>query len=114
MCPHVSSYYYVSAYYYICVLMCPHTTIHTKVKRSELRRVLSYCSICVLMLLYVSSYFYMCPHTTIHTKVKGTELRPYVFLARSLACSLSGEENGTEACSRRACACNDTKRCSFR
>jgi hypothetical protein len=49
----------VSSYYYIRdgrlavkpntqVYMCPHTTIY----------------ICVLILLYVSSYCYMCPHTT--------------------------------------------------
>ena len=81
MCPHTSIYLaiYVSAYYYnsiysasaagssapllskgfwwLCtVYMCPHTTI------------------CVLMLLFVSSYYYicvlirlhMCPHTTIY------------------------------------------------
>jgi hypothetical protein len=33
--------------------VCPHTTIHAS----------ACCYVCVLMLLYVSSYYYMCPHT---------------------------------------------------
>jgi len=74
VCPHTTI--YVSAYYYMCVLillcMCPHTTTCVS----------SYCYMCVLMilsvcphtairdlcvriLLCVSSYCYMCPHDTI-------------------------------------------------
>ena len=55
MCPHTPL--HVSAYSYTC--MCPHAPIHVS----------SYSYICVLVLLYmlhVSSYSYMCPHTPIH------------------------------------------------
>jgi hypothetical protein len=55
----VSTYYYMcalihtticaSSYYYICALILLHLCPHT--------------SICVLILLYVPSYYYMCPHT---------------------------------------------------
>ena len=42
---------HVPLYYYICVLILLYVSSY-------------YYYICVLILLYVSSYYYMCPHTT--------------------------------------------------
>ncbi len=68
---------YVSSYYYIFWLyVCPHTTIHrhlicqlaacvTGIVILLCVLILVRVRICVLILLYVSSYNYMCPHTTI-------------------------------------------------
>ena len=93
MCPltmYLSSYFYVSSYYYFCVLIllnvCPHTTVFKSGRwvgesRGEMERKFnrsSYSYICVLILVQtrphttmcphattkVSSYYYMCPHTT--------------------------------------------------
>jgi hypothetical protein len=81
--PGVSILPYVSAYYYICVLvelmaetlarvpgvsillyLCPHTTVYVS----------AYYCICVRILLHVSAYYcicvrillYLCPHTTVY------------------------------------------------
>jgi len=76
LCPHTTM--YVSACYYMCVVillcMCPHTTIHVS----------SYCYICVLILLYMCSakrYLcvlltktYVCRHTTVYVCPHATVL----------------------------------------
>ena len=67
MCPHTTR--YVSSYYKICVLillcMCPHATMHVSSYCYVCVLVCPHTTICVLIQLHVSSYYYTCPHTTI-------------------------------------------------
>jgi hypothetical protein len=45
--------------------MCPHTIIEQNEPRLGLFKQVAYCYMCPHPAMYVSSYDYMCPHTTI-------------------------------------------------
>ena len=63
MCPYNTI--FVSSYYYV---MCPHTTIYVSSYCCVLilLYVSSYYYICVLILLYMSSYYYICVFTLLY------------------------------------------------
>jgi hypothetical protein len=98
MCPHttilillcVSSCYYVSSYYYICVLillyilsssyhMCPHTTLYLS----------SYYYMGPHTTIYVSSYYYVCVLILLHMCPHTTDTRVQIQTQKALVAELT-------------------------